>query len=650
MRLFIAALIAVTVAACASMGRPEGGPRDEQPPVALRFDPPQGARNVSPKRINIAFDENVNVMDVSSKVVVSPPQATPPQVFTNGRHLTVELRDTLIPDMTYTIDLADAVRDLNEGNILDGLAYDFSTGDNLDSLRISGMLFEARNLEPAQGMIVGVYAADTPDSALATLPMQRIARTDQYGRFTIRGLKEIPYRIYAVNDVNRDYHWDRSEDVAFYDTIITPAVVPIEVADTLASSLMTDSIVMRQGWQYLPNDILLTYFNVGYKPQYMTDHERPDSTTITIRFNTSADSLPQMTVVNGPHAGRQLRDLAVTEYSATFDTIKYHLTDRQIISQDSLLVAARYLKTDTLDQLSAVTDTLKFFFKRPKPKKVKSQENDTLPPPITFMDMSLVGGQTQEVYRPLKLNLSAPVATLDTAAISLAVQQDTLWVDLPRQTWTLEQTAPGQPLQYTVTPDQWQPGATYRLRVDSAAVTTVYGLHNNLFNAQFTIRPLEDYATLHITPEGIGSQPLVFELLDSKDEPVITMRHTAPTTTISFINPGTYYLRAFIDRNGNGIWDTGDINTLTQPEEIFYMPKKLNLKKNWEMTQTWDLYVTPVDKQKPLDILKNKPKTRDKAPEQTDGEDDEDDGDIFGANRFDTGGRKTQYNDIHRNR
>ena len=207
---------AMLVAACANMGRPEGGPRDELPPVYVRSNPAMGQLNVKGNKITVEFDENIALDDAMNKIVVSPAQRTTPAISSNAKRVTVELRDTLLPNTTYTIDFADAVKDLNEGNVLDGLALDFATGDTIDTLRISGMVFEAQTLEPAQGMLVGVYS-NLEDSAIHTLPMDRITKTNQLGQFTIRNLKEGTYRIFALNDVNRDYHWDRSEDVAFYD-------------------------------------------------------------------------------------------------------------------------------------------------------------------------------------------------------------------------------------------------------------------------------------------------------------------------------------------------------------------------------------------------------------------------------------------------
>ena len=229
---FAGTIIAFIMVACASIGRPEGGPRDEMPPVFIKSNPTQGQTNVKSNKIEIFFDENLKVDDASNKVVISPVQKAMPSIIANGKKVSVELRDTLIPNTTYTIDFSDAIRDLNEGNPVDGFALDFSTGDSIDSLRISGMLFEARNLEPAQGMIVGVYS-NLADSAISTLPLERISKTNQLGQFTIRGLKPGYYRIFALNDKNRDYHWDRSEDVAFYDVALSPSVEPIEVMDTL---------------------------------------------------------------------------------------------------------------------------------------------------------------------------------------------------------------------------------------------------------------------------------------------------------------------------------------------------------------------------------------------------------------------------------
>lgn len=221
MRLLLAVAVAFVIAACASMGRPEGGPRDETPPVYVRSNPAPGSTNVNMDRFTITFDENVQIKDAMNKVVVSPPQKSIPKISAVGRNVRIEMVDTLLPNTTYTIDFTDAISDLNESNELDGFAFDFSTGPTLDSLCISGMVFEAETLEPAQGMLVGVHS-NLSDTAISTMPFDRITKTNQLGQFTVRNLKPGTYRIFALNDVNRDNKWDRTEDVAFYDVTVSP--------------------------------------------------------------------------------------------------------------------------------------------------------------------------------------------------------------------------------------------------------------------------------------------------------------------------------------------------------------------------------------------------------------------------------------------
>ena len=417
--------------ACASIGRPEGGARDVEPPVYVSARPEPGSRNVSSTKLSVLFNENIQLDDAFNKVIVSPAQTTPPAVSANGRRLSVELKDTLVPDMTYTIDFGDAIKDLNEGNVLDGFAIDFSTGPVIDSLKISGFVLAAENLEPAQGMLVGVYKADSlADSTVRTLPLERVARTNQYGQFTVRGLAEGRYRIYAINDINRDYHWDRSEDVAYLDVDLVPTVESIEVTDTLRSTAGTDSLVTHGGVRFLPNDVLLTWFNEGYTAQYLKDYARPTRRTITLGFGARCDSLPQLSVVNDTASTRRLTprpDWLVPQINAGRDSMLYWISDSTVYNTDSLRLAVRYQKPDSLERLVWTTDTLRFFFKDPKPKaekkkkKKKEEEEaavadslaaDSVAPPavIDFLGLKALTGTTQEVHLPVRIEFDQPVA------------------------------------------------------------------------------------------------------------------------------------------------------------------------------------------------------------------------------------------------
>lgn len=599
--LFVVAA-ALLLAACASIGRPEGGPRDMTPPVMVSSTPAPGSVNVSNGRIDIVFDENITLDDPMNKIVVSPPQKKQAQISSNGRRVRITLRDTLRDSTTYTVDLADAVRDLNEGNILDGLAIDFSTGPSIDTLMISGIVFEGRTLEPAQGMIVGVYSTPVADTALTTLPMERITKTNALGRFTIRNLKPGSYRVFAINDLNHDFHWDRSEDIAFLDRDISPSTMAIELTDTFTDAAGNDSLVTRPATRFLPDDILLTWFNENYKPLYLVKHERPDARRLTLEMSTRSDSLPQLTLLNTVRTGARLDREAVLQSSPGLDSLTYWLRDTTLIGSDTLKIAARYLHTDTLDNITFTTDTLTFALRQPKKKKKRDEETDSVPK-LEFVNIGISSRQPQDLNIPLLFETSAPTASIDSAGFRIEELVDSIWMPVAARIPSPPDSL--QPMRL-LTEMTWKPKTKYRVTIDSLAVTDIYGNHNRPFVQEVSTHAIEDYAALFFNIGDLGPDSAIVELLSS-DKPVRLEPVRNGVATFEYVTPGAYYARLFIDRNHNGRWDTGSVADTLQPEDVFYFSKKLNLKKNWDVEQQWNIYETPVDLQKPEDIKKNKP-------------------------------------------
>ncbi len=649
-------LLCVLLAACASMGRPEGGPRDSIPPVPLYSNPGNGAINFKGKRLRIYFDENVQIQDAMSKVVVSPVQVTPPAVSANGKYVQVEFRDTMLENTTYTVDFSDAIKDLNEGNVLEGYATDFSTGPVIDTLRISGMVFQASNLEPAQGMLVGVYS-NLSDTALTTLPFERITKTNQYGQFTIRNLKPGTYRIFAINDLNRDYHWDRSEDIAFYDSLITPTVTHVQVADTLSAHDGSDSVVVRTVTAYHPDDILLTWFNLDYRTQYLAKNERPDRRKISLVMGAPSDTFPEMRIVGAGDLDGLLSDhWAIRTSSVTRDTIDYWITDTMVSGLDSLRVSLTYLRTDSTDGLSLTTDTLRLFMrgvntraaeakaaaKEAEKRRKAMEKGDTLPlPEPPSLKITAAGKGTQDVHLPYYLSFDKPVVEIDSSQITLQIKSDTLWVSAGRP--RLKIANPLNPTSLTVE-YAWEPGAQYKLTIDSAAIHDVYGYVNKKTEQSISVHKLEDYSSIRfnvtpVLPDSLGQ--IVVELLNKSDVPVASRPVENGSVLFEYLMPSVYYARAYIDRNNNGKYDVGSVTDSIQPEEVAYYSRKLNLKKNWDIEQSWNIYELPLDIQKPIDVKKNKPAVK-KGERLRDEYDEDEDEDGFGTDYFER--------DMNRNR
>ena len=264
------------IVGCAKMGKPVGGWYDETPPRVMGCSPDDKATDVHSQKITIYFDEFIKLENSSEKVVVSPPQMESPEIKSGGKRITIELRDTLRENTTYTIDFSDAITDNNEGNPLGNFTYSFSTGSEIDTLEVSGYVIDAKDLEPIKGILVGLYD-NLADSAFQQEPMLRVARTDGSGHFVIKGVKSGTYRIYALEDVDANYFFSqKSERLAFTTDLITPSFKPDFRQDTIWRDSLHIETINRVGYtHFLPDDIVLRAFTEILTDRYLIKPSPP---------------------------------------------------------------------------------------------------------------------------------------------------------------------------------------------------------------------------------------------------------------------------------------------------------------------------------------------------------------------------------------
>lgn len=592
---------------CANIGNPSGGPIDKTPPIFMRSNPTPNAVNVKDRKIEIFFDEIVTLKDPSTKIIVSPAQTEMPRMSALGRKVTVELVDSLLPNTTYTIDFSNSIQDNNEGNAIDNFAFAFSTGSVIDSMRVSGYVLDSRTLEPMQSVVVGLQS-NLADSAFHKEKLQRVALTNDRGQFTIRNVSPGSYHIFALKDLDRDYKFGNpTEDIAFLDSIIVPSIGSREAADTVYNDLNEIDTIMRATRPaYFPNDILLSMFNEDRKSQYLANNLRVDSTRISLTFAAASDTLPSLSIVGRNDVPDQWYTL---ERSQTNDTLTYWIRPPHLVSADTLMVATTYLRTDTASNLSWGTDTLKFTFQRQKAKKKKKNEETDSLEQIRFMELHPLANGTQEVYAPLLLQTGTPIERYSREAFHLQrkLQNDTTFYPAEIKSIALrDSTLSRRDLMLKV---DWEPGAAYKLVVDSLAMTDIYGLQTKPLKVDFNVRKMEEYGNIVFNIPAVRDSAIV-ELLDGTEKIVLRAPVKSHRAELLNLLPGKYYARLFIDRNGNGKYDTGNYDMHLQPEETVYYPGAINLKKNWDVEQTWDIYATPIDKQKPEAIKKNKPERK----------------------------------------
>lgn len=625
---------------CASMSTPQGGPRDETPPRLIKAYPAPGAINVDSRNIYLDFDEFITLKDAFTNVMVSPTSESQPRVSGVGKRVTVTFPDSLLSNTTYTIDFGNSIRDNNEGNALQGFSYSFSTGPTIDSLRISGIVLDSRTLEPQQGILVGVHT-NAADSAFTHLRLERVARTDDYGRFSLRGLSDKEYHLFALNDLNSDLRWDNPEEhIAFYDFPIHPTALPVMLQDTIYNAASgIDSIREISSTTYLPNDILLSSFSLGYRPQYLKSYSRPDSARVVLVWNAPQPAFPSIKLTGSPQ--RSLQDWAVTEVRQGNDSITLWLTDKNIASLDTLTLSVQYTRNKSRQETEIATDTLSLIRKRLLPKRSSSAKKSS--PTIPLLDIT-GGDQTQEYNLPYTFTLGTPPAVIDTSLVRLEQKIDTLWVRVERNSPILMAPDSLNPRTLAVN-GPWQYGGQYRLLLDSLAVTDYFGVHNKQTELQFKVRKADEYSSLSLSISGMQPTAAFVELLDANDNILRTQTVNGGNATFAYLLPGTYYARVIYDLNSNGLYDTGDYDSRRQPEPVAYYPKKITLRKNWDQNLTWNVEDTPVDLQKPASAKKNKPKsTKQNKNRQKSEEDEEDEPFDPTANPFDPNSRRNRNN------
>lgn len=621
--LLLCLLALLLTAACASIGNPDGGRFDETPPRVVGSSPADGAVNVSKRKVQILFDEYIKLEKASEKVVISPPQIEPANVRADGKRVKVDFYDSLRANTTYTIDFSDAIEDNNEGNPMGQYTFSFSTGDVIDTMQVSGRVLNAADLEPIKGIMVGLYPADSTwnDTLFRTRPFLRVSRTNGEGRFTIKGVKDGAYRVRALDDKDGDFVFSqKNERVAFDTTVYVTGSFPDVRMDTVwRDSLWYDSIRVVPYTHYTPDDVLLLAFLEDGQERHLLKTAYPEPTNFTFYFTAPSDSTPRIKGLNFDER------CLVADASLKNDTVTFWVTDTALIHrQDTLSMILSYMETDTLGQLVVTNDTLDLSPKTTyakiaaeRSKQIEAWEKDRerrqkkAKKPLPYEENPYERTWLEAGFKPsgslapnqnVRYLAKEPILEVDTTKIHFYVKKDTDWLPAPFLFMPEERSAKSYML-YA----EWEPGQKYRFVMDTAAVVSVLEHESKSVRQEFHVRAVEEYGSIfiHVISPDTG---VVVQLL-SKNDKVEAQQRTDKdgNADFFFMKPGEYYMRCYVDANGNGQWDTGDYASGLQPERVYYFGKPLPLKAQWDLRQDWDIRAVDVARQKPMAITKQKP-------------------------------------------
>ena len=635
--LYIFLIVLLACSACANRGTgPQGGPRDTIPPAVVKEMPINGTLNFASKRIEIQFDEYIQLSDVQKNVMISPPQQNPPEVKAIGKTLSVTFQENLIDSTTYTIDFGAAICDYNEKTPLYDYVFSFSTGDVIDSLAISGRVYNAKDLNPMPEILVGIHS-NLNDTALSTLPFARITRSDDEGYFTIHNMRDGVYRLYALNDISRDYLYQPGEAMAFADSTVIPYWEKHEVQDTIwrdtlgidavtKDTLFTqqiDTIITSIHTFFFPDTLVLWYFEENKQRHYFKGVYREEPHAFTLIFSARQDSMPLIRSLSPLECDTTIQtealdsvvldsawvdwmDYALLQTNATYDTITYWLTDSAAIAQDSIYLEMTYLVSDSLYNLIPQTDTIIAVYRRPRMSE-KAWEAAQRKKQERKLELKTNTSSKFDIYDTIRIYSPFPLDSVHMENIHLAQKVDTTFKPIKIQLQSQDSLR-----QTMLVVAALEPLGSYVLTLDSAAMKDIYGKCNDSTVYKLTLKSLDEYSSLLVKMEHFDARAR-FQILNDKDEVVRELPALEEGTKFEYLAPTTYYLRLYIDYNGDKQWTTGDWLQKRQPEPVYYFPSKLKLRANWDFEEVFDHLAIPQVESKPRALIgKNNNKNKKK--------------------------------------
>lgn len=576
-------LMAFFAQQCANAVAPTGGPKDNTPPRVVEAVPVNQSINFSGKKIEITFDEYITLENANQNVLISPPLSEKPDIKLKNKTVVVKFKENLAPNTTYTINFGSAIKDLHEGNPFKDYVYSFSTGDHIDTLAIAGKVLKADDKKPAEEVYVGLYAADRDN--LDSLPMSvapnYITKTDKEGRFSLNGLADKKYLVFALKDVNANLYYDLpNEEVAYLDTLVQasclqkPALPSVD--STMRDSLAMDTVVKvidtvvfetKTTTMYDQNALNLTLymFTEVDSTQVLLEKKLIEEGLLRFVFRHPAQDAAIMTPEMLPDSFN-----LVTRHSAAYDTVWWYFTPNV---KDSLWVQVKY---DTL-----INDSTRYSLKF-KDKKIRNKKPETLK-----VRNNLKGRDGLIPGEDLILTFSEPIVRYAMRDSSV-FQCDTL---IYYDTLAFEQ-ADEQGLKYRLA----NPISTdyrYGFEVPDSVFFGIRGRTNERIKADFHVLNDDEYGNIYITvvpPKGM--KQVIVQLTDESGnvlkEQLVSQKDEV---MFDFLMPAKYKLRAILDADGNGKWSTGNYHRHTLPETVIEYKDALDLKAGWDidLADPWEL-------------------------------------------------------------
>ncbi|MDP1622964.1 MAG: Ig-like domain-containing protein [Bacteroidales bacterium] len=548
---------------CAHPVSPQGGPKDENPPVVVACDPPNLATKFNGKSLRIDFNEFINLKNPLNEIFISPPLKKPPDARLRGKSLILRIEDTLAPKTTYSINFGNAITDLTEGNVLKGFNYVFSTGDFIDTLSLMGTLLSAFDHQPQKDVFIELYLNNNDTIPFDSLPLRvapyYITKTDGQGNFNFQYLQQGEFKLFALADQNSDLIFNQpTEKIAFCDSLVKPYYISAAKPDTSRKdSLRIDSSMI----DHISYSLFL--FEESDTIQRLQKATYPIEGMVLLAFRFPVNEIRVV-----PMNFDSVAPWFIEEISKKRDSVRLWITRPEVDS----LVARIFIDNKIFDTVHL--EAPKKNDRGRTPAKEKQSK-------LVLSNSATIPGLNQ-FKNQLTVTFSFPLIRWDFTKVLLITETDTIhpeigFNDSLRRKITINH--------------KWDEAKTYKILIPDSVFFGIHNITHDSIIMNFRTKGEKDFGNL-IVKMNMENRPgqYIVQLLNEKesflyDEQIVT---GSGKIRFDFMAPGKYKLKAINDRNENKRWDTGNYKLKIQPEEVVYFPKIVEIRANWDVEETWN--------------------------------------------------------------
>jgi len=600
-KLFTFFFIISLAIACAKISTPTGGPTDKKPPVVLKSLPANSTKNFKGEEISITFDEYVILDNINEKFMVSPPMKKKPKVYVKGKSVNVEFEEKLKDSTTYTLYFLDAIRDLNANNILDNYQFVFSTGPVIDSLSVTGNVFNSLTLESPEKTQVLLYRNHEDSAVIKSLP-DYISRVVGNGYFRFDHVAAGKYRLFALKDDDNSKNYNRTEEqFAFMDSIITVTssgnyLPPVKDTTTIKEETKPKEASTSKTEVKKPLEpVLLTgqynliLFLASKKDHYLLKSSRESRYMLNYILSLPPGDMKVDFLIPGT-----TDDKYFIEESRQKDTLNVWLTDSTLYGKSQISTILTYPFTDTLGVIGYKPDTIPMRFTAPPaPRRAKTKK-----PAFTFSTNFSNG--FLKPGESIVFRSETPFRQPDTSRIRFYEIIENKKIQIPYS--FIKDTSNSR--KYTLNA-KFVLGKKYLFIGDKGSFGNLYFEESDSLGTKFSVKDPESYSKVIINIRNCTGSSIIQLLNNSEKLVAKTIIKKDGKIEFPLLEKGLYRLRVIYDINGDGLWTTGDFMLRRQPEAVSYFPKELDIDANWNVEEDWDIRIPNVKDPK----LKEKQKT-----------------------------------------